>query len=91
MSHWQFRSTVGASFALSYFFSLASLLLLPLLPSQKQEAQVRASECARVPVSERGGARMSRHVDDTPAVDRSINPRPRRSASAHGRDADGTR
>ena len=42
----QFRSTVGASFALSYFFSLASLLLLPLLPSQKQEAQVRAGACA---------------------------------------------
>jgi len=36
-----FRWTVGVSFVLSYAFSLASLILLPLLPNQKQEAQRR--------------------------------------------------
>jgi len=46
-----FRNTVAASFALSYFFSFAALLLLPLLPGQKDEAQrrKRAWSAARPP------------------------------------------
>ena len=37
----EFRNTVAASFAVSYVFSFAALLLLPLLPGQKDEAQRR--------------------------------------------------
>ena len=36
-----FRNTVAASFTLSYFFAFASLLFLPLLPEQKDDAQKR--------------------------------------------------
>jgi len=36
-----FRREVAWSYVLSYFFSFASLLLLPLLPSQKDDAQKR--------------------------------------------------
>jgi len=36
-----FRRTVGASYIISYAFSLASLILLPLLPNHKHEAQQR--------------------------------------------------
>jgi hypothetical protein len=39
-----FRQTVGLSYIISYAFSLASLILLPLLPNQKQEAQQRKRE-----------------------------------------------
>jgi len=36
-----FRTTVAASFTLSYFFAFASLAFLPLLPDQKEDAQRR--------------------------------------------------
>jgi MFS family permease len=36
-----FRDVVALSMVLSYAFSLASLLLLPLLPDQKEDAQLR--------------------------------------------------
>lgn len=39
-----FRKVVAASYLLSYLFSFASLVTLPLLPSQKDEAQRRKRE-----------------------------------------------
>lgn len=39
-----FRRTVGMSYGLSYLFSVLSLILLPLLPWQKVEAQQRKQE-----------------------------------------------
>ena len=43
-----FRDSVALSFGLTYAFSLASLLLLPLLPDQKEEAVARKAAWPRL-------------------------------------------
>ncbi|CAE7355179.1 unnamed protein product [Symbiodinium natans] len=45
-----FRWTVAASFLLTYCVSVLGLVILPLLPSQKQEAQKRKLEWSHRPV-----------------------------------------